>query len=157
MLTGGAPRHRAGGRHRVSAVRLTHIGGPTVLLEVEGWRILTDPTFDPPGGTYPFGLGTSSRKLSGPAVPAEELGPINAALVSHHHHGDNLDNAGRDLLAGAGTVVTTTAGARDLGGGAIGLVPWATTGWRRPGGRRSRSAPRPAATARRSAGRSWAT
>ena len=117
----------------MSAVRLTHIGGPTVLLEVEGWRILTDPTFDPPGGTYPFGLGTSSRKLSGPAVPAEELGPIDAALVSHHHHGDNLDNAGRDLLAGAGTVVTTTAGARDLGGGAIGLVPWATHRLEAPG------------------------
>jgi L-ascorbate metabolism protein UlaG (beta-lactamase superfamily) len=117
----------------VSAVRLTHIGGPTVLLEVEGWRILTDPTFDPPGGTYRFGLGTSSRKLSGPAVPAKKLGSIDAALVSHHHHGDNLDAAGRDLLAGAGTVVTTTAGARDLGGGAIGLVPWATHRLEAPG------------------------
>ena len=30
-------------------VRITHIGGPTALLEVEGWRLLTDPTFDPPG------------------------------------------------------------------------------------------------------------
>jgi L-ascorbate metabolism protein UlaG (beta-lactamase superfamily) len=117
----------------VGAVRLTHIGGPTVLLEVEGWRILTDPTFDPPGGTYRFGLGTSSRKLSGPAVPAKELGSIDAALVSHHHHGDNLDAAGRDLLAGAGEVVTTTAGARDLGGGAIGLVPWATHRLEAPG------------------------
>jgi hypothetical protein len=28
------------------SVRLTHIGGPTVLIEVEGWRPLTDPTFD---------------------------------------------------------------------------------------------------------------
>jgi L-ascorbate metabolism protein UlaG (beta-lactamase superfamily) len=117
----------------VTTVRLTHVGGPTVLLEVEGWRILTDPTFDPPGGTYAFGLGTSSRKLSGPAVPADELGPIDAALVSHHHHGDNLDVAGRALLAGAGTVVTTTAGARDLGGGAVGLVPWATHRLEAPG------------------------
>ena len=25
-------------------VRLTHIGGPTLLIEVGGWRILTDPT-----------------------------------------------------------------------------------------------------------------
>jgi L-ascorbate metabolism protein UlaG (beta-lactamase superfamily) len=33
---------------------------------------------------------------------------------------------GSNLLAGADAVVTTTAGARDLGGGAVGLVPWAT-------------------------------
>ena len=30
----------------MNGVRLTHIGGPTVLLEVGGWRFLTDPTFD---------------------------------------------------------------------------------------------------------------
>lgn len=29
-------------------LRLTHIGGPTVLIEINGVRILTDPTFDPP-------------------------------------------------------------------------------------------------------------
>ena len=33
----------------MTGIRLTHIGGPTVLIEAEGWRILTDPTFDPPG------------------------------------------------------------------------------------------------------------
>ena len=31
-------------------VILTHIGGPTLLVEVAGWRLLTDPTFDPAGG-----------------------------------------------------------------------------------------------------------
>ena len=49
-------------------VRLTHIGGPTVLIEVGGWRLLTDPTFDPPGRKWTFGPGASSRKLAGPAV-----------------------------------------------------------------------------------------
>ena len=43
-------------------VRITHIGGPTVLIEVDGWRLLTDPTFDPAGGKYRFGWGTGSRK-----------------------------------------------------------------------------------------------
>jgi L-ascorbate metabolism protein UlaG (beta-lactamase superfamily) len=28
-------------------VLLTHVGGPTVVLEVAGRRLLTDPTFDP--------------------------------------------------------------------------------------------------------------
>ena len=35
----------------MTGIRLTHIGGPPVLIEAKGWRILTDPTFDPPGKT----------------------------------------------------------------------------------------------------------
>jgi L-ascorbate metabolism protein UlaG (beta-lactamase superfamily) len=106
---------------------LTHIGGPTVLIEVGGWRLLTDPTFDPPGGSYRFGWGTGSRKLTGPAIAASDLGPIDAVLVTHDHHDDNLDAAGRALLPAAGTVITTAAGARRIGAGARGLEPWAVT------------------------------
>ena len=114
-------------------VRVTHIGGPTVLIEVDGWRILTDPTFDPPGRTYRFGWGTASRKVAGPAIAAADLGPIDAVLLSHDHHADNLDDAGRALLPSAGRVVTTVAGARRLGGDARGLAPWPTTPLEAPG------------------------
>jgi L-ascorbate metabolism protein UlaG (beta-lactamase superfamily) len=117
----------------VKGVRITHIGGPTVLMEVGGWRLLTDPTFDPPGGTYKFGWGTGSRKTAGPAIAAADLPPIDAVLLSHDHHGDNLDPAGRALLPSAGVVVTTAAGARRLGDGARGLEPWATTRLEAPG------------------------
>ncbi len=110
-----------------SGVRITHIGGPTVLLEVGGWRLLTDPTFDPAGGSYRFGWGTGSTKLAGPAVAAADIGPIDAVLLSHDHHDDNLDAAGRVLLASAATVVTTVSGAKRLGGGAQGLDAWTTT------------------------------
>jgi L-ascorbate metabolism protein UlaG (beta-lactamase superfamily) len=108
-------------------IRCTHVGGPTLLIEVAGWRLLTDPTFDPPGRRYAFGWGTSSRKLAGPALDAAALGPIDAVLLTHEHHDDNLDAAGRALLPGAGVVVTTTSGARALGGGARGLEPWEST------------------------------
>lgn len=108
-------------------MRITHIGGPTVLLEIEGWRLLTDPTFDAPGRTYGFGWGTSSVKLAGPAVAADALGPVDAVLLTHDHHGDNLDEAGRALLPGVGTVLTTTSGARRLGGNAQGLATWGST------------------------------
>jgi L-ascorbate metabolism protein UlaG (beta-lactamase superfamily) len=111
----------------VKGVRLTHIGGPTVLIEVGGWRLLTDPTFDPPGRRYFFGWGTVSRKLAGPAVAASDLPPIDAVLLTHDHHGDNLDPAGRALLPSAGVVVTTASGAKRLGGSARGLEPWQTT------------------------------
>ena len=107
-------------------VRLTHIGGPTVLIEFAGWRLLTDPTFGPAGGKYRFGWGTGSTKLAGPAIAADELGEIDAVLLSHDHHDDNLDAAGRALLPRAGTVVTTEAGAKRLGGNARGLAPWAS-------------------------------
>jgi L-ascorbate metabolism protein UlaG (beta-lactamase superfamily) len=106
---------------------LTHVGGPTVLIELDGWRLLTDPTFDSPGRAYRFGWGTGSRKLAGPAVPAAEIGSIDLVLLSHDHHEDNLDPAGRALLPSAGGVVTTEAGARRLGGGARGLAAWDST------------------------------
>ncbi|MBG0569230.1 MBL fold metallo-hydrolase [Actinoplanes aureus] len=116
-----------------SQVRITHIGGPTTLIEVGGWRLLTDPTFDPPGRRYAFGWGTSSTKLTGPAIPAGQLGRIDAVLLTHDHHGDNLDTLGRTLLPDADTVLTTVSGAERLGGGAQGLAPWATTILSAPG------------------------
>jgi L-ascorbate metabolism protein UlaG (beta-lactamase superfamily) len=96
-------------------VRVTHVGGPTVLLEFGGWRLLTDPTFDPAGGKYRFGWGTGSEKLAAPAIGPEEIGPLDAVLLSHDHHEDNLDAAGRALLPSAKTVVTTVPGAKRLG------------------------------------------
>ena len=95
-------------------VRITHIGGPTVLIETGGWRLLTDPTFDPAGEHYAFGWGTSSDKVTGPAVDVADLPPVDAVVLSHDHHGDNLDTAGRRLLSSVPTVLTTVAGARRL-------------------------------------------
>jgi L-ascorbate metabolism protein UlaG (beta-lactamase superfamily) len=114
-------------------VRLTHIGGPTLLIEFGGWRLLTDPTFDPAGGKYSFGLGTGSVKLTAPSLRPEELGEIDAVLLSHDHHDDNLDAAGRALLPRAGAVITTAPGAKRLGGNARGLGFWERTTLEAPG------------------------
>lgn len=95
-------------------MRVTRIGGPTVLVELDNWRILVDPTFDPPGRTYEFGLGASSTKTRGPALQSDEVGPVDVILLSHDHHADNLDEAGRSLLPEARHVVTTHSGARRL-------------------------------------------
>ena len=104
-----------------------------MLIEVGGWRLLTDPTFDPAGGSYRFGWGTGSEKLAEPAIAPEDLGPIDAVLVSHDHHEDNLDQAGRALLPSAGVVITTASGARRLGGNARGLEAWESTRLEGPG------------------------
>ncbi|KQP01912.1 MBL fold metallo-hydrolase [Leifsonia sp. Leaf264] len=95
-------------------MRMTRIGGPSIFVELDGWRILIDPTFDPPGRRYPFALGTSSVKTRGPAVTASSLGRIDLILVSHDHHADNLDTAGRAVLPSATHVITTSSGAKRL-------------------------------------------
>lgn len=117
----------------MSDLRITHIGGPTVLIEVEGWTILSDPTFDAPGRVYTFGWGTSSRKTTGPAIEVTDLPPIDVVLLSHDNHADNLDDAGRALLPWAGTVVTTSLAASRLGVEATGLDAWGTTRVEAPG------------------------
>jgi L-ascorbate metabolism protein UlaG (beta-lactamase superfamily) len=100
-------------------LRLTYIGGPTALLALGGLRLLTDPTFDAAGSEYPA-PSYVLRKTRGPARPAASLGPVDAVLLSHDHHADNLDVAGRRVVEGAPVVLTTTEGARRLGGKAIG-------------------------------------
>jgi L-ascorbate metabolism protein UlaG (beta-lactamase superfamily) len=111
----------------VSDLRITHIGGPTMLIAVGDWRLLTDPTFDPPGRKYNFGWGTGSVKLAGPSASVADIGRIDAVLLTHDHHDDNLDPCGRALLPSAGVVVTTASGAKRLGGSARGLKAWETT------------------------------
>lgn len=95
-------------------MQVTRIGGPTALVEWEGWRILTDPTFDPAGRRYSFGFGTSSRKTAGPAVALDDIGHVDVVLLSHHQHADNLDDAGRAGLSAARTVLTTMAAAKQI-------------------------------------------
>ena len=95
-----------------ASIAVTVVGGPTALLEWAGLRLLLDPTFDAPQryGPDPDDL----EKTAGPAVAFDELGRIDAALVSHHHHEDNLDLAGRDLALTLPLLLTTPAGADDL-------------------------------------------
>jgi L-ascorbate metabolism protein UlaG (beta-lactamase superfamily) len=104
---------------------LLAVGGPTALLELGGLRLLTDPTFDPPG-SYPRPGGYALVKTTPPALSPHELGPVDAVLLSHDHHPDNLDDAGRVELQRAPRVFTTVAGAARLGGTALGLPPWSS-------------------------------
>ncbi len=108
-------------------IRLTHIGTATLLLEIGSLRLLTDPAFDPAGGHYFFGYGTDSIKLTDPSIRAADLGKIDVILLSHDHHEDNLDRAGRALLPFAKHVITTSAGAKRLKGNAVGLRTWQST------------------------------
>src|SRR5882724_8659350 len=109
-----------------SNIKLTLIGGPTVLIEYEGLRILTDPTFDPPGHYQGPHSPVQHVKTEGPAVSVEQVGTLDAVLLSHDHHFDNLDNSGRALLQTVGVTYTTNSGTKRLGGNAIGIAPFET-------------------------------
>ena len=55
------------------------------------------------------------------------MGPVDAVLLSHDQHADNLDRAGRAFLAKAPLTLTTSTGAARLaedGIGLRGLAPW---------------------------------
>ena len=114
-------------------VRATALGGPTVLLEYGGLTVITDPALDPAGTDYALGP-VKLRKTADSASTPDRLGGLDAVLLSHDQHPDNLDGAGRQVLAAAGRVLTTPEAAGRLGGNAEALEPWASTELSRPAG-----------------------
>jgi L-ascorbate metabolism protein UlaG (beta-lactamase superfamily) len=106
----------------MTSLSLTLVGGPTTLIEAAGFRLVTDPTFDPPGD-YQLGYVTLT-KTSGPALAGHAIGAVDAVLLSHDQHADNFDHSGRAFLSKAARVFTTVAGAARLEGRAEGLRPW---------------------------------
>ncbi|MDQ0682051.1 L-ascorbate metabolism protein UlaG (beta-lactamase superfamily) [Streptomyces achromogenes] len=111
---------------------VTVLGGPTALIRLAGWTLLTDPTFDAAGTEYQDGP-VSVRKTADPALKPSQLPALDAVVVSHTGHLDNLDTAGRAVASAASQVFTTVAGATDLGGAAVGLEPWQTRTLSTPG------------------------
>ena len=106
----------------MSAPVITLIGGPTTLIEVNGFRLLTDPTFDAPG-EYKLPHVTL-KKLTGPARTADQVGQVDAILLSHDQHADNFDRSGKAYAMAAPRLFTTHARAQRLGTPAEGLAPW---------------------------------
>jgi L-ascorbate metabolism protein UlaG (beta-lactamase superfamily) len=106
----------------MSAPVITLIGGPTALIEANGFRLLTDPTFDAPG-EYKLPHVTL-KKFAGPSRTAEQVGQVDAVLLSHDQHADNFDRCGKAYAMAAPRIFTTPAGAQRLGAPAEGLAPW---------------------------------
>ncbi|OOG58802.1 MBL fold metallo-hydrolase [Polaromonas sp. C04] len=70
-----------------TGLRATWLGHSTVLIEIDGLRVLTDPV---------WGLRASPSRLAGPRrfqpvpIALRDLPPIDLVLVSHDHY-DHLD------------------------------------------------------------------
>lgn len=73
-------------------MRVTYIGHATLLIEVGGQKLLTDPNFDP-------SLGRFLARVSEPGIALDALPPIDLILLSHAH-ADHLSFRSLDALSG---------------------------------------------------------
>ena len=92
---------------------LTFIGNATVLLELAGITILTDPTFIHKHEKTWLGGGLRTTRLTDPAMDIPDLPPLDLILLSHFH-GDHFDEVAERDLDHTLPIVTTPQSARDL-------------------------------------------
>jgi L-ascorbate metabolism protein UlaG (beta-lactamase superfamily) len=128
-----AEGHARGMATDAQRLGIRYVGGPTALLRVGGLHLLTDPTFDPPG-EHPVG-DRVLHKTAGPAVGPQGLGAVDAVLLSHDQHPDNLDTLGRAYLTGVPLVLSTASAQDRLGGNVRALAAWTSVELPRPGRR----------------------
>ncbi len=89
-----------------SGLRATWLGHSTVLVEIDGVRLLTDPV---------WGLRASPVGFAGPKrfqpvpVQVNQLPPLDAVLISHDHY-DHLDYPTIRALAPTGVPFVTSLG-----------------------------------------------
>ncbi|MFT4042541.1 MAG: MBL fold metallo-hydrolase [Gordonia sp. (in: high G+C Gram-positive bacteria)] len=107
-----------------TATAVTALGGPTVLIDIDGRRFVVDPTFDA-AGEHPIGSRTLTKTADAVLGP-DDLGTVDAVLLSHDQHPDNLDDLGRQFLTRVPVVFTTTLAAGRITATAHGLAPWET-------------------------------
>lgn len=70
-----------------SGIRVTYINHSTVLLQVDGLNILTDPVYSDRASPVSF---AGPRRVRAPGIALAELPPIDVILISHNHY-DHLD------------------------------------------------------------------
>src|SRR3954470_11991514 len=71
-------------------MRVTYIGHATLLIEIGGLKLLTDPNFDPK-------LGRILPRVSAPGIALDALPRLDAVLLTHAH-ADHLSFDSLDRL-----------------------------------------------------------
>src|SRR5512133_1337444 len=70
-----------------SGLRVTWLGHSTVLIEIDGVRVVTDPVWGPRASPSRF---AGPKRFQPVPVPLHRLPPVDLVLVSHDHY-DHLD------------------------------------------------------------------
>ena len=79
----------------MTTATITLIGGPTALIELDGFHLLTDPTFDDPGDyTLPHAI---LKKTAKPALAADRIGTAAVILPIHTDGWAHFTESGDDL------------------------------------------------------------
>ncbi|KAG9193871.1 hypothetical protein G6011_03906 [Alternaria panax] len=79
-------------------VSITHIGTATAILDIDSITFFTEPFFSPASTEW---NDVAALKVHDDcALKLEHLPQIDAVLLSHENHPDNLDEFGRRLLDG---------------------------------------------------------
>ncbi|ODA67843.1 metal-dependent hydrolase [Methyloligella halotolerans] len=73
----------------VSRLRATVVGHATVLIQMDGANILTDPVWSDRCSPVTF---AGPKRVCAPGVAFDDLPPIHGVLLSHNHY-DHLDTA----------------------------------------------------------------
>ena len=89
-----------------TGLRATWLGHSTVLLEIDGWRILTDPVWGPRASPFSF-LGP--KRFQPVPVAIKDLPKLDAVLISHDHY-DHLDYPSVRALAKLRVPIITSLG-----------------------------------------------
>ena len=71
------------------AVTVTWVGHSTLLIQLDGVNILTDPHWSDRASPVSF---AGPRRVSAPGLRFEDLPPIHVVVISHDHY-DHLDEA----------------------------------------------------------------
>jgi L-ascorbate metabolism protein UlaG (beta-lactamase superfamily) len=79
-----------------SGLRITWIGHSSLLIEIDGKRILTDPVWS---DRVSFTQLMGPKRFFQPPIALEDLPPLDAVILSHDHY-DHLDKATIKFFAG---------------------------------------------------------
>ena len=70
-----------------SGLRITWLGHSTLLLEIDGKRVLIDPVWGERASPFTF---MGPRRFFAPPLPLDQLPPVDVVVISHDHY-DHLD------------------------------------------------------------------
>lgn len=85
-------------------LRVTWLGHSTVLLELDGLRVLTDPVFGARASPVAF---AGPKRFHPTPVSLDALPPLDAILLSHDHYDHLCADTMRQLARGPAPVVTS--------------------------------------------------